>query len=272
MTPGADILGGMRLSTRSAIARSTQSYCSLISDAESLSCGVTFRCVRFRGLAEANQIREVVVDTADGAETAFESVERYFAEHGLQCHRWAPSIDADPAVLDGCLAPRGFVARRYQAMMLSDWPTLNENQQVRILPARPMRDAFRTTYIDASLAGTHDPELAAAAAMDRLDEAAMDMFVAVVDKKPVGRGGLFTVGDIGRVVDVGVLPEWRGQGVGRSLMRHILTLARRLMPRVVCLPVEAGDEAAGALLRQCGFVADGELIEFDRPPAGPNAS
>ena len=72
------------------------------------------------------------------------------------------------------------------------------------------------------------------------------------------------VGDIGRIVDVAVLPEWRGQGVGTSVMRHILALAQRLMPRIVCLDVDAGDEASGALLKRCGFVTDGELVEFDR--------
>lgn len=268
---GVDIVAIMQLSTRSAVDRSTQAYCSLISEAESLNYGVAFRCRRFRHLTAANQIREVVADSAESAAEAFGSVEAYYASHGLECHRWAPTIDADPEVLNACLTPHGFTARSLNAMVLADWPTLKENSHVRILPARPMRDAFRATYVDASLAGLDDPNQVADAALDRLDEAALDMFVAVVDKKPVGRGGLFMVGDIGRIVDVGVLPEWRGQGVGSAVMRHILALAQRLMPRIVCLAVDAGDEAAGALLKRCGFVADGELVEFDRSLPGPQA-
>ncbi|MCH7702318.1 MAG: GNAT family N-acetyltransferase [Planctomycetes bacterium] len=262
----------MQLSTRSAIARSTQAYCSLISEAESLTHGVTFRCERFRQLTAANQIREVVADSAESAAQAFDAVEAYYESHGLQCHRWAPTIDADPEVLNACLSPHGFTTKRLNAMVLADWPTLNENSHVRILPARPMRDAFRATYVDASLAGPDNPNQVADAALDRLDEAAMDMFVAVVDKKPVGRGGLFTVGDIGLIVDVAVLPEWRGQGVGTSVMRHLLALAQRLIPRIVCLDVDADDEALGALLTRCGFVADGQLIEFDRVIQNPKTS
>ena len=259
----------MQLSTRSAIARSTQAYCSLISEAESLDYGVTFRCQRFRRLSAANQIREVVADSVESAAEAFKSVEAYYASHGLECHRWAPTIDADPEVLNACLNPRGFTRRSLNAMVLANWPTLNENSHIRILPARPMRDAFRRTYVDASLAGLDDPNQVADAALDRLDEAALDMFVAVVDKKPVGRGGLFMVGDIGRIVDVAVLPEWRGQGVGTAVMRHILALAQRLTPRIVCLEVNAGDEGSSALLKRCGFVVDGQLIEFDRPTPTP---
>ena len=103
-----DIVAIMQLSTRSAIARSTQAYCSLISEAESLSCGVAFRSERFRHLTVANQIREVVVDSAQSAAEAFETVEAYYAAHELECHRWSPTIDADPEVLRDCLSPHGF--------------------------------------------------------------------------------------------------------------------------------------------------------------------
>ncbi len=269
---GADSVTIMQLSTRSAIARSTQAYCSLISEAESLTHGVTFRCERFRQLTAANQVREVVADSVESAAEAFEAVEAYFVAHKLRCHRWAPTIDADAEVLNSFLSPRGFTAKHLNAMVLANWPTLNENNHVRILPARPMRDAFRATHIDASLAGVDDPTQVAEAALDRLNEAALDMFVAVVDKKPVGRGGLFMVGDIGRIVDVAVLPEWRGQGVGVAVMRHLLALAQRLTPRIVCLDVDADDEASGALLKRCGFVVDGQLVEFDRVIQNPKTS
>lgn len=261
----------MQLSTRSAVARSTQAYCALISEAESLSCGVAFRCQRFPQLSEGNQIREVIVSSADEALIAFEAVDGYFASFDLECHRWAPTIDADPAILETLLVPRGFVRQHGQAMLLKEWPAANDHRDLRILPARPMRDAYQATYVDAVLAFPNDPDTVAEAALDRLDEASLDMFVAVLDGKPVGRGGLFMVGDIGRVVDVAVLPEWRGQGVGTAVMRHLLMLAKRLMPRIVCAAIDSDNPASLALLNGCGLVADGEMVEFHRKstPANP---
>jgi GNAT superfamily N-acetyltransferase len=83
--------------------------------------------------------------------------------------------------------------------------------------------------------------------------------------QPVGRAGLFEVGDIGRIKDVHVVPGVRRRGVGSALMAHVLTLARRLAVAMVCLEVDQADRGAVAFFESCGFVPDGSIYGFDAP-------
>ena len=58
---------------------------------------------------------------------------------------------------------------------------------------------------------------------------------------------------IGEVRLIGVLPEWRGRGLGRELLRWGVAHARRCGAGVVRLSVEAENERALGLYRRNGF-------------------
>jgi mycothiol synthase len=59
---------------------------------------------------------------------------------------------------------------------------------------------------------------------------------------------------IGEVGLIGVLPAWRGQGLGRELLRWCVTTLRARGAGVLELSVEADNERATALYRSHGFV------------------
>jgi ribosomal protein S18 acetylase RimI-like enzyme len=56
---------------------------------------------------------------------------------------------------------------------------------------------------------------------------------------------------------MGVLPEWRGRGVGRRLMERTLEAARAFPLTRVELAVRADNECAIALYRKIGFEVGG---------------
>lgn len=75
-----------------------------------------------------------------------------------------------------------------------------------------------------------------------------------VDGRAVGRLYLDESGDEHRVVDISLLPAWRGQGIGAALLRQVQAAAAAL-GHAVALNVLTGNTGAQRLYARLGFVA-----------------
>ena len=87
------------------------------------------------------------------------------------------------------------------------------------------------------------------------------IFVAVVDDKVVGWCDVVRVerpvhAHVG-VLGMGLLPEFRGQGHGRALIKTVLVDAHRVGISRVELTVHADNDRAIALYERVGFVREG---------------
>jgi len=252
-----------------SVLRSTQAYCQQLCDKQTLDFGIAFYSKRFAGLAEANQFREVIVEDAGKIPEAYEQAERWFSEQGLSCFRWAPAGGRPTPELEAYLLNRGFTRQCDTVMALVRWGELGRNEAIRVLPARAMRAAFAKTIRSGRPSSPEDAALMAEAYGQRLDDPQFDMFVATCDHDPAGHCALYQVGDMARVMDLSALPSFAGRGVDRALLGHVLTMARRLAMKNVYVQVPATDAEARALYESAGFIADGEIIEFERDrPAG----
>jgi ribosomal protein S18 acetylase RimI-like enzyme len=105
-------------------------------------------------------------------------------------------------------------------------------------------------------------------AVDQLDDPSFDMFVALLDGRAAGYGGLLQAGDIGRIEKIFVAETCRRQGVGRTLVSQLLALSKRLALRITCLETEETNLPARALYQQCGLEVGGTYVEFIAPEAG----
>lgn len=250
-------------STVSAILRSNQAYYAQLSDTMTLQWGIAFTSTRYPAVPSANQFREVVVERAEDFEVAFDAVQDYFSEVGVKCFAWAPAADQPVEPLEAMLPGRGFRRHDLRAMVLRDVKELSVPQGIRVLPARAMRKALHTINVEEfHSSDAAEQELHAAAAADRLNEAQMDVFVAMLDGMPAGRCALYQVGDIARIVDLFVVESCRHKGVALALMNHVIKMARRLTMRITCAEVAHDNSSALALCERCGMVADGATVEF----------
>jgi GNAT superfamily N-acetyltransferase len=271
----------MDRTTVGSLLRSTQAYCSELCEKETLEYGIAYYNPRFASLPEANQFREVLIEDPSRIPEAFEQTETWFRQRKMICRRWAPAGGQGTDELKDFLMRRGFRPRRHLAMSLARWVDRETPKDVRILPARAMRDAYRETFTRFETPGSSAlRELLAEASLERLDDPHLDMVVALWDKQPVGRCGLYQVGDIARVMSVCVLPMYAGRGIEEALLAHVLALAKRLTMRTVLTQIDETDRAglhpsdlplqrSRALeltLEEAGFVCDGEIVEFERDP------
>jgi len=257
----------MEHSTVSSLLRCIQAYCNQLCDKHTLDFGIAYYCERFPKVAELNQFREVMISDADDVSTLFDQAQAWFAQNGLNCYRWAPAMGTAPPQLAQLLVERGYERRVDMALRLTEWVELETSPEVRVLPARAMRSAYRESLEvvppeTGSLWSAHVAE----ACEDRLDDPSFDMFVAMVNKQPAGRCALYQVGDLVHVRDLTVLPAYADRGVERALLAHVLALAKRLAMTKVMAHVAKDDPVRLAWFQHAGFVPNGEVEEFRRDP------
>lgn len=247
------------------ILRSEQALCLQLSEKETLDYGIAYYSERFRDHPEANQFREMLIEDESRTEEAVEQAEAWFHKRGLTCHRWAPAEIQNTERLAPILSARGYRDYSFIVMALTKWVDWPASPHVRVLPARAMRAVYRETLDRHELISSGvDPTLVRRVCEERLDDAPYEMMVALVDRTPAGRCGLYQVGDIARVMDLSVLPEFANRGVSEALLANVLALAKRLMMRNVCCAVPSTATETVKLLQMSGFVVDGEIIEFHR--------
>ena len=249
-------------STVGSLLRCTQAFSQQICDKETLQYGIAFSSSRFPQLPDANQFREVTVGNREQTIAAVEEGLAWFTGRNLSCHVVAPAIGQSTADFELALAPHGFALRRFAALRLTRWADLPSPADIRVLPARAMRSAVRDSFLADPGIPAPARESAAEAFAERLDDSALDTFVALVNGKTAGRCALYQVGDLARVMDLVVLPPYRAAAVDSALLHQTLGLARRLAIKHVLAQVNAAFEARLAWLLQSGFEHDGEIVEF----------
>lgn len=252
----------MSTATIASLFRATQSWCEQLCEKNTLQFGIAFFAERFPQLAEANQFREIVVEDAAQAAEAIREAETQFAAHGLTVRRWSPAAGAHSPALERLLLDRGFTPQRHTAWRLGQWPEPTKAEGVRILPARAMRTALPATIPVSGFASDEARSQAVEAVLDRLDDAQLDLVVAMVGDRAVGRCGLYQVGDIGQIVELCTSPGH--DDAACALACHTLALAHRLAIRNVCAIAPDNSQYDAAFWEHLGFVADGEFVEYTR--------
>lgn len=254
----------MERATIGSILRTTQAWCAQLCEKETLNYGIAYYSNRFAKLPEANQFREVVIQDDAAFPKALAESREWFTSQSLACHRWAPAEGHAGKELTAFLEKNGFKKRVYTAMALTEWMKIDPTPDVRILPARAMRAALRATFTEVdSSASDAEESLMADACDERMNDPQFDMFVAFVKGKPAGRCALYQVGDIARLMDLSVRPAFADSGADRTLVAHMLSFAKRLSMRDICVQVADTDSRGCAWFEPFGFTADGTIEEFD---------
>ena len=176
-----------------------------------------------------------------------------------QSSMWRLSLAADVAVPEPAL-PVGVIARP-----LGDW-----------LPLRRFVDLLNAAFVGhpGPVSWTYD-QIEYAHSQPGFDPTA-SLVVSPADRpedpvafvrtalEPVTEGDAAPVGEI-RIL--GVLPEWRGRGLGRELLRWGVAHLRSGGAGLILLSVEAENELALGLYRRTGFEPTVEWPHWTRPVA-----
>jgi putative acetyltransferase len=108
--------------------------------------------------------------------------------------------------------------------------------------------------LESELAATYAVESRHGYAVDTLIARGVEFFVARVDGAPAGCGGIELVGrEYGELKRMFVRPSFRGRGVSRAILDHLLGVARTRCVPLVRLETGIHQHAAIALYESAGF-------------------
>jgi putative acetyltransferase len=146
---------------------------------------------------------------------------------------------------------------------------------ITIAPETPLQDEIRALIkeLNAHLSALSPPEFCFQMTAEQIAETATTLFVARdASGRAVGMGALKRQADgIGEVKRMYTLPEFRGQHIGRALLKRIEDLARSegLTRLVLETGIEKTHSESWRLYLRNGFVRCGRLLDY--PDSGWNA-
>ena len=91
-------------------------------------------------------------------------------------------------------------------------------------------------------------------------------FLAKVDDKTVGYGGMYTVLDEGYVTNIGVLPEYRKNGIGTKIVNKLIDFSIEKSLSFISLEVRVSNTVAINLYKKMGFEEKGARKNFYSNP------
>ena len=91
-------------------------------------------------------------------------------------------------------------------------------------------------------------------------------FLARVDDKVVGYGGMYTVLDEGYVTNIGVLPEFRRRGIGAEIVNKLIDFSKEKFLSFISLEVRVSNTTAINLYKSFDFKEVGRRKNFYRLP------
>ena len=81
--------------------------------------------------------------------------------------------------------------------------------------------------------------------------------VAKIDEKVVGYIGYMTIADEADIINIGILPEYRGLGIGNKLMDTMIQCLKENNATCVHLEVRKSNNVAISLYKKYGFIDTG---------------
>jgi GNAT superfamily N-acetyltransferase len=238
-------------------------------DPAQLDVGTAFSTPAMAKVLKANRVMDVALPAGTSASQAFDEVTAHFAAHGCECKSWIANPSAQPAqtlpMIDHLLA-LGYTRHATDIKYLHRAPVtkVREVAGLTIIPARASYRHARELAAIGSDGSPKDPQ-EIEASMAALDDPHYESLIALRDRQAIARAGVLTMGEVGRIENLLVIPSARRQGVGRTMMSRMLEICARSLFKHIFLSCDADNLAANALYKQLGFQKIGELIDY-RPP------
>ncbi|MBQ4510003.1 MAG: ribosomal protein S18-alanine N-acetyltransferase [Clostridia bacterium] len=90
-----------------------------------------------------------------------------------------------------------------------------------------------------------------------LDSSIYYFYVAKIDEKAVGYIGYMLIADEADIINIGILPEYRGKSIGNMLMSVMIQELKKNSATCVHLEVRKSNSVAISLYKKYGFIDTG---------------
>ena len=242
------------------VYQTSQAWAELGTECQSLPFGVVVTHPEFPSHHEGNCVWNVRLDDCSAAD-AFRQVEAFFAHRGLICFGWTPALEQSVDALGTLLEPEGYVRAESLAMALDRPMQERDLLSLELVSARLHPQHYEAVF---HLPAQRFSLYMAPIHLKRLRFPQYEAYAALLDGEPVGRIGLLTGGDVGRIKSVFVGGDHRRLGVATAMLSHVVSKCRARGCRSVCLEVDADNVQAVRCYERFGFRTVGIIRTFTR--------
>jgi ribosomal protein S18 acetylase RimI-like enzyme len=242
-----------------------------LADAEQLDVATAYANPALPGVWNANHVRDAALTGDTPPAEAVAEVDAHFAARGVSCAYWILNPSADSAAtrplaeyllsighrtrVDDILhlrhSPRGPVA---PVPGLKIIPARASYRHARALAEERARDRWKTAVdqlVEADILDIDDPHT--------------DTLLALKDDRAIATISVLAVGELGQIESVYVAPDYRSQGIGRTMLARALEVCARSIFRHVFILVDPANTPAVGLYRSFGFERIGQLTSYCAP-------
>ncbi|MCC7408176.1 MAG: GNAT family N-acetyltransferase [Phycisphaeraceae bacterium] len=258
-----DTLEGVRV-----VKRSEEISNATWAESETIEGAVVWFNPKRGGVRVCNRASAITLGENQDARKLIGEIDGAFERRGLRCWElssaeadWSPEVSA--AAREAGYREGGrwlYQLRHYRGVE-------SVRKDVQILPARAAYGALGEVFRDMGAQGPHetgeDVEGFVATMIDRLDEPRLEVFLGRVEGRSVGVAGVMSLGPVGVVASVHTMRDFRGRGVGGTMLGHVMDYCQRAQFEQVILQTPAGCPA-GRLYQRVGFERVREFVVYER--------
>jgi GNAT superfamily N-acetyltransferase len=238
---------------------------------EQLNVGTAYANPALPNFWNANHVRDAVLPAGMTSERAVAEANAHYASKGTACAYWIMNPSADAAQtgpLADHLLSRGHHVRLDDILYLRRGHVvpIALSAELKIVPARASYRHARALAEERARDrwGSAVDELVEADVLD-IDDPHTDTLLALHGDRPVATISVLAVDDLGRIENVYVARDFRGQGIGRTLMTRAVEICARSTFRHVFMLVDPDNTPAVTLYRSFGFEPIGRLTSYCAP-------
>jgi len=251
--------------------RTDAAWVGHLADAEQLDAATAYANPALPDVWNANHVRDAALSGDMTPAQAVAEVNAHFAARGTACAYWILNPSADAAQtrpLGEHLLGIGHKARLDDILHLRHCPSPPAGPvgDLKIIPARASYRHARALAEERARERWKKAvdQLVEADVLD-IDDPHADTLLALGDGRPVATISVLAVGDLGRIENVYVAPDFRRRGIGRMMLARALEVCARSIFRQVFILVDPGNAPAVALYRSFGFECVGQLTSYCAP-------
>ncbi len=222
----------------------------------SLACGRAFTCPDRPNIYIANMLYDLNRPEDMTPAQVLSEIESLYQSQGVYCYSIIPALDDVDGDLSDALKDAGYITNEMLVMQMgAATVSADIRKDLQIVSARDVLPDFSKLIRDtfAHKWGCSAADDMAACHVDSLDNTSLDMLVARLDRIAVACAGIFSLAEFGVIWEVQTHPDYREQGIMKSLMSSVLDLAARCQCKAVILETELYNEPAIQLYESIGM-------------------
>jgi ribosomal protein S18 acetylase RimI-like enzyme len=238
-----------------------------VAESAALDVGTAWSNAQLSRVAEANRVLEAALPEGVAPAEAVEQADAHFSSQGSTCLEWimnpSATVQQTEPLAEHLVSQKGYIRLARDIFHLDRIvasTVVPSAAGLIIIPARASYKHAMTLYHEWA-SESNNPKLAESEVM-HLDNPHYDALIALKNGRAVAHIGVLAVGEIGRIDQVVVSPQFRRQLLGTLMMGRIMEVCARALFKHVLLAVEGGNTPAVRLYQKFGFRKIGQIVAY----------